>query len=328
MDYSKPLTLAPDLALASRVLPAPMVGLMEAVFCCAVSRLNLAHHWITPFISISRSSVPAPANLIKKLQPFQNGRPLIVQLLGHDPRSLAETAASLTKLKRPDGSQMVSGINLNFACPAAPVLKSGNGGALLKDPALMKTLIRAVQDGAGNMANISVKIRLGFDAPEPEKIAETINETGINFVMAHFRTVREQYEPVHEPLARLKTLRTALHGGITLFGNGDIRTAADAQKMAAETGCDGVLAGRGWVADPFLLKKIENGSDAPVSPEEKTELLRAVLESAQDLGMYSPAWLRHGFLGCARMCLGLKSPEFQEAIKNPEAFAGKILEKN
>lgn len=314
--FGKPLRIDRHLTLDSRALPSPMAGVTGNVFCLTAVRMGLVRNWITPFLSVSRGAVPAIAPLRRKLAPFRNGRPLIVQLLGHDPGSLAETASRLIQLD-------VAGVNLNFACPCALVRKNGNGGAVLEDPDLLFKILSAVREKTDGKLNLSAKIRCGVNSSgELPVIAEALNSAGIRFVIAHFRTVAENYEvPRSAYLSRLAKLRELLAPDSILFGNGDIHSFPDAEKMRLETGCDGIAVGRGLPADPFLLEKICSASDRPALSEEKNAFLLAILQAASDLNLCTERWLRNGFLEFARLCLGGGSELFRKILSAPAAFA-------
>lgn len=316
-DFGKPLKIDPHLTLASRALAAPMAGIMNPVFCRTAADLDLVRNWITPFISISPGSVPSVRALTEKLAPFRNDHALIVQLLGHDAKTMAATAKRLAEMGVP-------GINLNFACPSPLVLKNGNGGAVLADKKLMAEITNCVADAVRGKANLSLKIRCGAESPaELPEIAKILKDAEIHFVIAHFRCVREMYDPVEKPLDRLKKLRDLLPGTV-LIGNGDIQSRNDAETMMAETGCDGIAVGRAMLSNPFLLKMICAGSDAAATEEDRLIFLRSTLRSAHALGCDSKRWLKHSFIEFARMGFGVNSPVFREIAADPAAFAEKL----
>lgn len=263
MNFAEPLKIDEHLTLATRAIASPMAGVMSGVFCRAASQMRLIRNWLTPFICVSPGSVPSLTSLRKKILPFQNGMPLIVQLLGHDANAMAETARRL-------GEIGVVGVNLNFACPAPLVRKNGNGGMILGDPGKLHAMTSAAVKAAGNLTNVSVKIRTGVHSPsETAEIACALNDAGIRFVICHFRTVDEMYDPVPDPMKRLANVRESLDPQTILIGNGDISGLADAEKMVLQTGCDGVAVGRALLRDPFVLQKICIGEYDPAGPEER-----------------------------------------------------------
>ncbi len=316
-DFGKPLKIDSRLTLSTRALASPMAGIMNPVFCRAAADLGLVRNWITPFISISPGSVPSVKALTAKLAPFRNGHALIVQLLGHDAKTMAAAAKRLAEMG-------AAGINLNFACPSPPVMKHGNGGAVLADKKRMAEITNLVAEAICGKANLSVKIRCGAEsAAELPEIAKILTDAGISFVIAHFRCVGEMYDPVEKPLDRLKKLRDLLPGSI-LIGNGDIQSRNDAETMMAETGCNGIAVGRAMLSNPFLLKMICSGNDAAATEEDRLTFLRSTLRAAQSLYGNSRRWLQHSFMEFARMAFGADSSIFREIAADPAAFADKL----
>ena len=316
-DFGKPLKIDPYLTLASRAFASPMAGIMNPVFCRTAADLGLVKNWITPFISISPGSVPSVKALTEKLAPFRNDHALIVQLLGHDAKTMASTAKRLAEMGIP-------GINLNFACPSPLVIKNGNGGAVLADKKLMAEITNCVAEAVSGKANLSLKIRCGAESPtELPEIAKVLKDTEIHFVIAHFRCVREMYDPVKKPLDRLKKLRDLIPDSL-LIGNGDIQSRNDAETMMDETGCDGIAVGRAMLSNPFLLKMICSGSDAAATEEDRMLFLRSTLQAAHALNCDSKRWLQHSFIEFARMGFGINSPVFREIAADPVTFAGKL----
>ncbi len=324
MNFAEPLKIDSFLTLADRALPAPMAGVTNPVFCLAASRMGLVRNWITPFQCVSRGSVPSRTALLKKIQPFLNGNDLIVQLLGHDAEALAMTAARLGEMPE------VSGVNLNFACPAPLVGKNGNGGILLKEPDKIFELADAVVRAAADRTNISVKIRCGYEDSNRETadIVSALSSAGIRFFIAHFRTVTEMYTPVPQEVAlsRLAKLRELLPVDAILIGNGDIRSYTDALRMCEISGCDGIAAARALPGNPFLLRHIRAGLDSAPDDGEKMEFLRQAALAAQDLGYSMTRWAKTGFLELAGMCRGRESGDFREIVSDPVMFLRKKLQ--
>lgn len=139
-----------------------------------------------------------------------------------------------------------------MGCPAHKVACSGEGSGLMRDPKKAEAIIRAVA-GATSLP-VSVKFRLGWDAAtiNVEELAEMAQELGVHEVAVHGRTRQQQYsgKADWEAIARVKA---RLH--IPVLGNGDIFTPQDAVRMIQETGCDGVLIGRGaWEIHGCLVR--------------------------------------------------------------------------
>ncbi len=307
INWNTPVKIDPILTLPSRVMLSPLEGVMRPVFCAAVKDLNLIQYWMTPFFSISKDSVPPPAFFRKKLLPFRDSSPLIVQLLGHDPDALAEAALRLTELQ-------VDGINLNFACPSSTVNASGNGGAILKNLPLAEKIIQTVRKAVQHKASLSVKIRCGWQDPaEIPRIAGLLNCCAVPWVICHYRTVSEQYRQVPSGWNRLKQFRDLLDPRITFFGNGDILSRHHAEQMVEQCGCHGVAVGRAFLQNPFLLKQIRDGGTICGEYGQASVLfLKTLLDVPLKHPELADQWSRNGFLECCRMALGRESPLFRQ----------------
>lgn len=172
--------------------------------------------------------------------------PRSIQLYGTDPGAVGAAVALLVERERADH------IDLNFGCPVPKVTRNGGGGALPWRRDRYRDIVRAaVANSSGRP--ITVKFRKGIDDEhltylDAGRIAE---EEDIAAVALHARTVRELYSGTAdwEAIRRLKEAVTT----IPVLGNGDIWEAADAVRMMDQTGCDGVVIGRGCLGRPWLF---------------------------------------------------------------------------
>lgn len=175
-----------------------------------------------------------------------------LQLYGVNP-SIVEQAAQIVV-----NENMADHVDLNFGCPVPKVTRRGGGSALPWKLDLFREVIRRTVS-ACEPAGIPVtaKIRVGIDHDhetflEAGRIAQ---EEGAAAVTLHARTTAEYYGG-HSDWDRIGQLKQELD--IPVFGNGDIWSAADAQAMVDETGCDGVAIGRGCQGRPWLFADIKN----------------------------------------------------------------------
>ncbi len=273
--FSEPLELPSGLVLPSRVLLSPMEGVQTPAFVRAATALRLVDFWITPFYSVSPDAVPSKPVLKRRFAPyFETGLPFAVQLIGHAPEELAECAANLEEIG-------VKAINLNLACPSKTVLGHGNGGALLKNPDLLKRIVSEVRKAISARISLSVKLRAGFDsdAALPDRITAVEDAELIVF---HYRTVSERYFPISNGLERLaKAVESAHH--VPLIGNGDLCSANDAQRMVRETGCAGVALARFFLKDPGILNSIRKG-ELPSPTAARRAMLAEMRNCHSELG--------------------------------------------
>jgi len=169
-----------------------------------------------------------------------------IQLYGTDPRAMGEAARFLV------GDERADHIDLNFGCPVAKVTRKGGGSALPVHRALFREVVRAAVQGAGDVP-VTVKLRTGIDDRvqtflDAGRIAQ---DEGAAAVALHARTAAQHYSGRADWRA-ITALRTAVTA-VPVLGNGDIWQAADALRMVTETGCHGVVVGRGCLGRPWLF---------------------------------------------------------------------------
>lgn len=253
---------------------APMAGLSDQVTRALCCRLG-ANYACTEMVSAmgwmhAKDDTPVYHRLLS-LAPEETNT--AIQLFGKDPKLLHEAAARATELRR------FHSIDLNMGCPARKVTSSGEGSALLKTPELAIRIMEAVK--AGTPLPVTVKMRLGYDgqslnALELTKAAEAI---GLVWVCIHGRT-REQMFSGKADRRAVAAIKAQVR--IPVLYNGDICTAEDAREALLETGCDGVLIGRGAMGNPWLFREIADALQGRgvMKPSNKERL--AIMEEHVD----------------------------------------------
>jgi tRNA-dihydrouridine synthase B len=168
--------------------------------------------------------------------------PTFFQVSGVDPDLMAGAAEKLM-------SMGAVGIDLNMGCPVRRIVSRGSGAALMRTPDLARRIAAAVR--ARISGPMTVKIRSGWDETEKNapEFARMLQEEGADCIILHCRS-RSQVHSGPGDLDMVRRVREALR--IPLIGNGGIRTVADARRMIDETGCDGVMIGRGALGRPWL----------------------------------------------------------------------------
>jgi tRNA-dihydrouridine synthase B len=153
-------------------------------------------------------------------------------------------AAALLSERNPDF------IDINMGCPVPKVVTKEAGAALLRNKTLLFDIAHAVS--AAVSLPVTAKIRSGWDrdAADIESIGETLERAGVAAIAIHARTRSERFEGKANwnDITRLKRAVS-----VPVIGNGDVRTGEDALRMLEETGCDGVLVGRGAVGNPWIF---------------------------------------------------------------------------
>lgn len=181
------------------------------------------------------------------LETHPHERPVAVQIFGSEPEIMAEAAE---RLSHRDEFAL---IDINMGCPAPKIVKNFEGSALMRNPELVRKIVREVV--RTSKKPVTVKIRKGWTESEVNavKIALICEEEGAMAVTVHGRT-REQFYSGNTDLNVIKEVKESLT--IPVIGNGDIRSPEDAERMMQFTGCDGVMVGRGAQGNPWIFKRI------------------------------------------------------------------------
>ncbi len=173
-------------------------------------------------------------------------RPVSLQLFGSDADIISEMAKKIEE--RP-----FSMLDINMGCPVPKVAGNGEGSALMKNPRLVEEIVTKTVKAIRKP--VTVKIRKGFDAEHVNavEIAKIAEASGASAVAVHGRT-REQYYHGKADWDIIRQVKDAVH--IPVIGNGDVTSVETADAMFRETGCDGIMIGRGVQGNPWLFRQI------------------------------------------------------------------------
>lgn len=175
-------------------------------------------------------------------------KPIGVQIFGKDPKEISEAAKKVESI----GADI---IDFNMGCPAPKIVRNGEGSALLKNPDLAIEILEKLVSSVS--VPVTLKIRKGFNDFEgdPMPIIKGAEAVGVKAVFLHGRT-REEYYSGTADWQSIRKAKEAL--SIPVIGNGDVTSPLKAQALLLETGCDGILIGRGFLGNPFLYGYIES----------------------------------------------------------------------
>ncbi|MCV7419099.1 tRNA dihydrouridine synthase DusB [Mycobacterium yunnanensis] len=297
------------IALRSPVVLAPMAGVTNVAFRTLCRELELARAGTVSGLYVcemvtARALVERNESTLHMTTFGPEESPRSLQLYTVDP---ATTYAAAKMIVDED---MADHIDMNFGCPVPKVTRRGGGAALPYKRKLFGQIVAAaVRATAGTRIPVTVKFRIGIDDDHHTHLdaGRIAAAEGAAAVALHARTAAQRYSGTADwnQIAELKQHVT----DIPVLGNGDIFVADDALKMMAETGCDGVVIGRGCLGRPWLFAELSaafNGVEAPVPPTlgEVADIARRhgqllAAHFGEDKGMRDirkhVAWYLHGF---------------------------------
>jgi len=244
MTMPPPLHLGP-VAVTPPLFLAPMAGVTDRDFRLIVRRIGGVGLVAMEFLN-SRLLAEEHRETWAKTHFAEEERPLAIQVYGSDAAIIAEAARIVEQL----GADVV---DVNMGCPANKVLKGCAGAALMGDPALARDVVSQVCRAVS--IPVTVKFRLGLDERRRNhlELGRICEGEGAAAVTMHGRTAKQLFRGAADwsEIARLKEALS-----IPVIGNGDVTTADDAVRMFAETGCDGVMIGRGATRNPWIFRQV------------------------------------------------------------------------
>ena len=298
-----PLRIGP-LSISPPVVLAPMAGVTNPPFRALCRRFG-AGLYVSEMIT-ARAFVEGNRKtlLLAGFSPEEETRSL--QLYGVDPHYVGEAVRLLV------GEGRIDHLDMNFGCPVRKVTSKGGGAAIPLKTRLLRQIVRAAVQAAG-LVPVTLKVRIGIDERyhtylDAGRIAE---DEGCAAVGLHARTAAQLYDGQADwtAIAALKQAVTR----IPVLGNGDIWEAEDALRMMRETGCDGVIVGRGCLGRPWLFRDLADvfAAREPQNPPDFGGVVDVMLEHARLLAEWlgeegamrafrkHSSWYTKGFRGGA-----------------------------
>jgi nifR3 family TIM-barrel protein len=243
-----PLRIGPHTSDTPVVL-APMAGITNAGFR-RLCREQGAGFYVCEMIT-SRGLVEKNPLTRRMIAMDPDEQPRSMQLYGVDPATIGAAVRIVAE------QDLADHVDLNFGCPVPKVTRRGGGAALPYKRRLFERIVRAAVQNAGRIP-VTVKMRIGLDDERHTYLdaGRRAVDAGVAAVALHARTAAQRYSGTADWTA-IARLRDALPAEVPVLGNGDIFSAADALRMVAETGCDGVVVGRGCLGRPWLFGDLE-----------------------------------------------------------------------
>ncbi|MGP9693115.1 tRNA dihydrouridine synthase DusB [Brachybacterium sp. AOP25-B2-12] len=250
------LTIGPH-TLDTPVVLAPMAGITNMAFRLLCREFGALHSqddggfFVSEMVT-TRALVEDHRESWRLVTMGERETPRSVQLYGVDPATVGRAVEMIRE------RDLADHIDLNFGCPVPKVTRRGGGGILPWKTELFTRIVRAAVRAAGDVP-VTVKTRIGIDEDHVtyRDAGLIAQEVGAAAIALHGRTVNQHYsgEADWTAIADLKQLVT----DIPVLGNGDIWSAEDALRMVEETGCDGVVVGRGCQGRPWLFADLAAG---------------------------------------------------------------------
>lgn len=216
--------------------------------------------------------------------------PFGVQLFGSEPETLAKAAGLVEQELWPK----LLCIDLNMGCPAPKITGNGDGSALMQNPALAGRVIEATVKSVG--VPVTVKFRKGWDAAHANAVdfARMCEDSGASLLTIHGRT-REQLYAGKADRACMAAVKRAV--AIPVIANGDVTSGESALSLLKETGCDGVMIGRGALGNPFVFEEVRCALEGkaykpPTVRERRETALRHAQAAIDEKGAHAMIELR------------------------------------
>lgn len=287
-----------------KLILAPMAGVTDAPYRLLCFEKG-ADRAVTEMISAQGYlTAPDSLNAYRFLTDVWPGeKETYAQVFGRDAGFMREA------VKRLAGSGRYAGIDINMGCPAHKVAGGGSGCALMKEPLLAAALMRAARSATA--LPVTVKMRLGWEDFTADALAAIAEREGMDAVAVHGRTRAQQYAGKAD-WQKIRAVKEAV--SIPVYANGDVFTGRDAADIARQTGCDGILLGRGVLGNPWLFEEARAALEGtPYRRPGPKEVIALALRHAELMAQWKDerhamvemrkhfAWYLKGMRGAAKV---------------------------
>jgi tRNA-dihydrouridine synthase B len=233
-----------NVAVDPPLILAPMAGITDTHFRTIIRKVGGVGLVSMEFIS-SESLTRGVERTLNMIAFEQEERPLAIQIYG----SNAERMAAAADIVEEVGADVC---DINMGCPANKILRGCAGAALMGDLKLAASIVASVRKRL--TVPLTVKFRAGLDEARTNflELGRICEAEGAAAITIHPRTAKQFYSG-RADWARIRRLKESV--GIPVIGNGDVKTPHEAAAMLSETGCDGVMIGRGSLENPWIFRQ-------------------------------------------------------------------------
>ncbi len=231
-----------------------MQDVTDLAFMRVIAHYGAPDYFFTEFFRVHAQSRPE-RHILRSIDENDSGRPVFAQLIGEDIPHMIRTVEALAR-------HPIAGIDVNLGCPAPKIYRKNVGGGLLRDPGRIGEILASLRAAVPGL--LTVKMRIGFeDTSHLDRILDLVNESQIDLLTVHGRTVREMYrgEVHYDQIAR-----AAGRAHCPVLANGNVTSAERAAQVVRDTGSAGVMIGRHAIRNPWIFRQCrEHFSSLPMS---------------------------------------------------------------
>jgi len=261
-----------DVEINPPLVLSPMAGVTDVAFRALLKRRGGVGLTVSEFISVEGLTRNNPKSR-RQMRFFDYERPFAVQIFGGQHERMRMAAEMAEEV----GADI---LDINCGCPSPKVVKHGGGSGLLKDLPRLETILKEIRKAI--TIPLTIKIRAGFydhkkNAVEVARLAE---DCGVEHIALHGRTKEQCYKGLAD-WDLVRQVKEVV--SVPVSGSGDVVTIEDAFKRWRETSCDGILIGRGAMANPWIFRQIEDVLAGREPFQPTLEDKRAVLVEYFDL---------------------------------------------
>ncbi len=274
------------LRLDGKMLLSPLCGVTDAPFRSIARRHGAAMVFCE--MTSSDGLVRKNPKSFELLEYRPEERPIGAQLCGADAAIMADAARMCADLG-------FDSVDLNYGCPVRKVIAREAGAAMLNDLERLERVTAAVVNAVP--LPVTAKIRIGWDknSINAHEVARVLERSGVRWITVHARTRTEKFtgQAHWEVIGQVKEATS-----LPVIGNGDVKTPEDAKRMVDQTGCDGVMVGRGSFGNPWLFARANRllaGLDPGPEPTPRERIATAVAhlhDLARKKGDYAATLMR------------------------------------
>ncbi len=323
-----------SVVIETPVLLAPMAAVTDLPFRTVAEELGVGFT-ITEFLS-AHALASGDKKTTGKLTASLDGRKFGVQIFGREEAAMAEAARMAVAI----GASLV---DINMGCPAKRVVAGECGSALMREPQIAQTLVRAVVSAVPAHVPVTVKHRAGWsqDHRNAPEFACAMVEAGAQMITVHGRTRTQGFSGKSDPDV-IRLVRDAVPAHVPVVGNGDVIDVEGYRALRERTGCDAVMIGRGALGNPWLFARLReicagHPDPGPPSLEDRLAVFRRHVDLIERLKSgprtlhevrKACAWYARGLYGCNALRLRVwEAPDLAAARALVEDYFAQLLER-